>query len=62
MFDGVLMYWMSDWLIFCLLFVVCVYGVCFYDVDGYVYVDFCLGDIGSMFGYFLVLIVWVFVE
>ena len=51
MFDGVPMHWMSDWSTPCPLFVERAHGARFHDVDGHVYVDFCLGDTGSMFGH-----------
>ncbi|MDU3292484.1 MAG: aspartate aminotransferase family protein, partial [Pseudomonas aeruginosa] len=51
LFDGVPMHWMSDWSTPCPLFVERAHGARFHDVDGHVYVDFCLGDTGSMFGH-----------
>ena len=45
------MHWMSDWSTPCPLFVERAHGARFHDVDGHVYVDFCLGDTGSMFGH-----------
>lgn len=51
LFGGVPMHWMSDWSTPVPLFVSHAQGACFYDVDGHEYVDFCLGDTGSMFGH-----------
>ncbi|HBO4317558.1 TPA: aspartate aminotransferase family protein [Pseudomonas aeruginosa] len=51
LFDGVPMHWMSDWSTPCPLFVARAHGARFHDVDGHAYVDFCLGDTGSMFGH-----------
>nr|WP_238569160.1 SDR family oxidoreductase [Pseudomonas aeruginosa] len=42
---------MSDWSTPCPLFVERAHGARFHDVDGHAYVDFCLGDTGSMFGH-----------
>ena len=51
LFGGVPMHWMSDWSTPCPLFVSRASGARFFDVDGHEYVDFCLGDTGSMFGH-----------
>ena len=51
LFGGVPMHWMSDWSTPVSLFVERAEGVHFYDVDGHSYIDFCLGDTGSMFGH-----------
>ncbi|WP_271104340.1 aspartate aminotransferase family protein [Pseudomonas tohonis] len=51
LFGGVPMHWMSDWSTPCPLFVERAQGARFHDVDGHEYVDFCLGDTGSMFGH-----------
>ena len=51
LFGGVPMHWMSDWSTPSPLFVSRAKGARFYDVDGHEYVDFCLGDTGSMFGH-----------
>lgn len=51
LFGGVPMHWMSDWSTPCPLFVERATGARFHDVDGHEYVDFCLGDTGSMFGH-----------
>ncbi|PAU52329.1 aspartate aminotransferase family protein [Pseudomonas sp. PIC25] len=51
LFGGVPMHWMSDWSTPCPLFVSRAQGARFYDVDGHEYLDFCLGDTGSMFGH-----------
>ena len=51
LFGGVPMHWMSDWSTPSPLFVSRAQGARFYDVDGHEYVDFCLGDTGSMFGH-----------
>lgn len=51
LFGGVPMHWMSDWSTPVSLFVERAQGVHFYDVDGHEYIDFCLGDTGSMFGH-----------
>lgn len=51
LFGGVPMHWMSDWSTPVPLFVSRAGGARFYDVDGHEYVDFCLGDTGSMFGH-----------
>lgn len=51
LFGGVPMHWMSDWSTPSPLFVSRAQGARFYDVDGHDYVDFCLGDTGSMFGH-----------
>lgn len=48
---GVPMHWMADWSTPCPLFVDHAQGARFVDVDGHAYVDFCLGDTGSMFGH-----------
>lgn len=51
LFGGVPMHWMADWSTPVPLFVERASGAHFYDVDGHAYVDFCLGDTGSMFGH-----------
>src|SRR3990167_4791286 len=51
LFGGVPMHWMSDWSTPSPLFVERAKGARFYDVDGHEYIDFCLGDTGSMFGH-----------
>ena len=51
LFGGVPMHWMSDWSTPVPLFVERAQGARFFDVDGHEYVDFCLGDTGSMFGH-----------
>ncbi|SFQ52701.1 glutamate-1-semialdehyde 2,1-aminomutase [Geopseudomonas sagittaria] len=51
LFGGVPMHWMSDWSTPVPLFVERAQGARFFDVDGHDYVDFCLGDTGSMFGH-----------
>lgn len=51
LFGGVPMHWMSDWSTPVPLFVERARGARFFDVDGHEYVDFCLGDTGSMFGH-----------
>lgn len=51
LFGGVPMHWMSDWSTPLPLFVARAQGARFFDVDGHEYVDFCLGDTGSMFGH-----------
>jgi glutamate-1-semialdehyde 2,1-aminomutase len=49
--DGVPMHWMRDWGTPHPLFVKRAQGVEVEDVDGHIYVDFCLGDTGAMFGH-----------
>lgn len=51
LYNGVPMHWMSDWSMPTPLFVQQAKGARFTDVDGHEYVDFCLGDTGSMFGH-----------
>lgn len=51
LFGGVPMHWMADWSTPVPLFVASASGAHFQDVDGHDYVDFCLGDTGSMFGH-----------
>ena len=51
LFGGVPMHWMADWPTPFPLFVAQANGARFKDVDGHVYVDFCLGDTGAMFGH-----------
>ncbi|MBP6013398.1 MAG: aspartate aminotransferase family protein [Alphaproteobacteria bacterium] len=51
LFDGVPMHWMADWPTPFPLFVARANGARFKDVDGNEYVDFCLGDTGTMFGH-----------
>ncbi len=48
---GVPMHWMTKWPGGFPLFVAQAYGSHFVDVDGHEYVDFCLGDTGSMTGH-----------
>jgi glutamate-1-semialdehyde 2,1-aminomutase len=48
---GVPMHWMVDWGTPFPLFVSKAQGVDVTDADGNVYVDFCLGDTGAMFGH-----------
>jgi glutamate-1-semialdehyde 2,1-aminomutase len=62
LFGGVPMHWMSDWSMPCALFVSHAQGARFSDVDGHEYVDFCLGDTGSMFGHSPAPISWALVE
>jgi len=50
-FNGVPMHWMLDWGTPFPLFVREASGARFVDVDGHEYLDFCLGDTGSMFGH-----------
>lgn len=45
------MHWMADWSTPVPLFLASASGAHFQDVDGHDYVDFCLGDTGSMFGH-----------
>ncbi len=45
------MHWMADWPTPYPLFVAEATGARFKDVDGNTYVDFCLGDTGTMFGH-----------
>ncbi|MBL9096704.1 MAG: aminotransferase class III-fold pyridoxal phosphate-dependent enzyme, partial [Alphaproteobacteria bacterium] len=45
------MHWMADWPTPFPLFVAEANGARFRDVDGNAYVDFCLGDTGTMFGH-----------
>ncbi len=51
LFGGVPMHWMADWSTPVPLFLASASGAHFQDVDGHDYVDFCLGDTGSMFGH-----------
>ena len=51
LFNGVPMHWMSDWSMPSPLFVQRAKGARFTDVDGHEYIDFCLGDTGTMFGH-----------
>ena len=51
LFGGVPMHWMADWPTPFPLFVAEANGARFKDVDGNTYVDFCLGDTGTMFGH-----------
>jgi len=51
LYAGVPMHWMADWSTPSPLFVAHAKGARFQDVDGHVYIDFCLGDTGSMFGH-----------
>ena len=48
---GVPLHWMNDWSTPFSLYVEAAKGARFSDVDGHSYVDFCLGDTGSMFGH-----------
>ena len=48
---GVPMHWMADWPTPFPLFVAHAKGARFTDADGHDYVDFCLGDTGTMFGH-----------
>lgn len=49
--DGVPLHWMRDWGLPFPLFVAGARGARLTDADGRAYVDFCLGDTGSMFGH-----------
>lgn len=51
LFNGVPMHWMSDWSMPSPLFVQRAKGARFTDVDDHEYIDFCLGDTGTMFGH-----------
>lgn len=51
LYAGVPMHWMADWSTPSPLFVAHAKGARFHDVDGHAYIDFCLGDTGSMFGH-----------
>jgi glutamate-1-semialdehyde 2,1-aminomutase len=51
LFGGVPMHWMADWPTPFPLFVDHAQGARVTDVDGHEYVDFCLGDTGTMFGH-----------
>ena len=51
LYGGVPMHWMADWSTPVPLFVERAKGARFFDVDGHEYVDFCLGDTGTMFGH-----------
>lgn len=51
LFGGVPMHWMADWPTPYPLFVAEASGARFTDVDGNAYIDFCLGDTGTMFGH-----------
>jgi glutamate-1-semialdehyde 2,1-aminomutase len=51
LYAGVPMHWMADWSTPTPLFVDRARGARFHDVDGHAYIDFCLGDTGSMFGH-----------
>lgn len=51
LYGGVPMHWMSDWSTPVPLFVSHAKNSRFFDVDGHEYIDFCLGDTGSMFGH-----------
>ena len=48
---GVPMHWMNDWPMPFSLHAQHAQGAHLCDVDGHVYVDFCLGDTGAMFGH-----------
>ena len=49
--NGVPMHWMRDWSTPHPLFVRKARGVELEDVDGNIYIDFCFGDTGAMFGH-----------
>src|SRR5262245_50368570 len=49
--SGVPMHWMTKWPGGFPVFVAEAYGSRFVDVDGHEYIDFCLGDTGSMTGH-----------
>jgi len=51
LYGGVPMHWMADWSTPVPLFVERAKGARFHDVDGHEYIDFCLGDTGTMFGH-----------
>ncbi|QJI37131.1 aspartate aminotransferase family protein [Pseudomonas sp. ADAK13] len=51
LFNGVPMHWMSDWSMPTPLFVQHAKAARFTDVDDHEYIDFCLGDTGTMFGH-----------
>ncbi|MFV3384416.1 aspartate aminotransferase family protein [Pseudomonas sp. NY15364] len=51
LYGGVPMHWMADWSTPVPLFVERAKGARFFDVDGHEYIDFCLGDTGTMFGH-----------
>jgi glutamate-1-semialdehyde 2,1-aminomutase len=51
LFGGVPMHWMADWPTPYPLFVAEALGARFEDVDANAYIDFCLGDTGTMFGH-----------
>jgi glutamate-1-semialdehyde 2,1-aminomutase len=51
MHEGVPMSWMAKWPGAHPVFVKEAKGACFTDIDGHTYVDFCLGDTGSMTGH-----------
>jgi len=48
---GVPLHWMNDWSTPFSLYVEAARGARFADVDGHQYIDFCLGDTGTMFGH-----------
>ena len=48
---GVPLHWMNDWSTPFSLYVDEAKGARFSDVDGHQYIDFCLGDTGTMFGH-----------
>src|SRR6476646_1834607 len=48
---GVPMHWMVDWGTPFPLFIAKASGVDLTDADGNIYIDFCLGDTGAMFGH-----------
>jgi glutamate-1-semialdehyde 2,1-aminomutase len=48
---GVPLHWMSDWATPFALQVASAQGAHLTDADGHIYVDFCLGDTGAMFGH-----------
>lgn len=48
---GVPLHWMRDWATPFPLFLASAEGATLTDADGHQYVDFCLGDTGSMFGH-----------
>lgn len=48
---GVPLHWMTDWSMPFALHVDHAKGACITDIDGHRYIDFCLGDTGTMFGH-----------
>ncbi|MCX8505078.1 MAG: transaminase [Alphaproteobacteria bacterium] len=49
--SGVPMHWMVDWQLEYPVYIADAQGITLTDVDGNRYLDFCLGDTGSMFGH-----------